>query len=422
MADYSGDEDDAGSSATFLQAVGQMPTQTTVTSSSAAPTYGQNVTLTATVTPTPDAAASPTGTVTFYDYETTAIATVGVSTAAGATTATLDTSGLMGGPHAITASYNGDPSFGPSSPSAPVMLDVAEAPTTVTLATSSDASVVGQPVVFTVTIGSAAAGETGTVQFADDGVTIGSGAVSGGQATFETDALTLGAHPMTAVYEGDDDFVGNSSTNTVVQTVDPASTSVDVTGDHDPGVVGQAIAYTASVAVATPGSGTPTGSVSFGDAGSPIPTCQDLALPPTPPLEVTCSVSYGSDGRTPRHGHLRRRRRLHILDRNPGRGRGAGVHHHYRRSVPTHLDVGAERHTHRDRGPDDRDGDAGRNRHVQRRRDCARHLDVVDHRRGHVGQHARHDAARGLRLGHGLPTAVARASSRARRPAPRRSR
>ena len=154
----------------------------------------------------------------------------------------------------------------------------------------------GQPVVFTVTISSAAAGETGTVQFADDGVTIGAGAVSGGQATFETDALTLGAHPVTALYEGDDDFVGNSSTNTVVQTVDPASTSVDVTGNHDPGVVGQAIAYTASVAVAAPGSGTPTGSVSFSDAGSPIPTCQDLALPPTPPLEVTCSVSYGTDG------------------------------------------------------------------------------------------------------------------------------
>ena len=109
VADYSGDDDDAGSSATFLQAVGQIPTQTTVTSSSAAPTYGQNVTLTATVTPTPNAAASPTGTVTFYDYETTAIATVGVSTAAGATTATLDTSSLMGGPHAITASLQRGP-------------------------------------------------------------------------------------------------------------------------------------------------------------------------------------------------------------------------------------------------------------------------------------------------------------------------
>ncbi len=296
VATYGGDEDDAGSSASLVQAVGQVPTQTTVTSSSATPTYGQDVTLTATVTPTPNAAASPTGTVTFYDFETTAIATVDVSTADGASTATLDISSLMGGPHAITASYNGDPTFAPSAPSDPVMLNVAEAPTMVTLASSSGESVVGQTVVFTVTISSPAAGETGAVQFADDGVTIGSGAVSGGQATFETDALALGVHPVTAVYEGDDDFVGNSSTTTVVESVTPASTSVDVTGNHDPGLVGQGIAYTATVAVDAPGSGTPTGSVSFSDGGSPIPTCQGLALPPTPPLEVTCSVAYGTDG------------------------------------------------------------------------------------------------------------------------------
>ena len=296
VASYGGDEDDAGSSASLVQAVGQVPTQTTVTSSSATPTYGQDVTLTATVTPTPNATASPTGTVTFYDFETTAIGTVDVSTAAGTTTATLDISSLMGGPHAITASYNGDPAFAPSAPSGPVMLNVAEAPTTVTLASSGGESVVGQTVVFTVTISSPAGGETGTVQFADDGVTIGSGAVSGGQATFQTNALALGVHPVTAVYEGDDDFVGNSSTTTVVQSVTPASTSVDVTGNHNPGLVGQGIAYTATVAVDAPGSGTPTGSVSFSDGGSPIPNCQGLALPPTSPVQVTCSVAYGTDG------------------------------------------------------------------------------------------------------------------------------
>jgi large repetitive protein len=275
-----------------LDSVGQVPTQTTVASSSPASTYGQNVTLTATVTPTVTASASPTGTVTFYDFEANPIATVGVSKAAGAATASVDVSSLMGGLHSITATYNGDTTFGSSTSSAPVTLAVAEAPTNVTVASSADPTVVGQPVVFSVTISSSVTGETGTVQFVDNGLMIGSGSVSGGQATFETDALTLGAHPITAVYEGDDDFVGTSSTNTVIQTVDQASTSTEVASSHDPGLVGETVVYTATVAAAAPGSGTPSGSVSFSDSGSPVPNCQGMTLPPAPPLEATCPQAY----------------------------------------------------------------------------------------------------------------------------------
>ncbi len=275
-----------------LDSVGQVPTQTTVASSSPASTYGQNVTLTATVTSTVTASASPTGTVTFYDFEANPIATVGVSTAAGAATASVDVSRLMGGLHSITATYNGDTTFGSSTSSAPVTLAVAEAPTNVTVASSADPTVVGQPVVFSVTISSSVPGETGTVQFVDNGLMIGSGSVFGGQATFETDALTLGAHPITAVYEGDDDFVGTSSTNTVIQTVNQASTSTEVASSHDPGLVGETVAYTATVAAAAPGSGTPSGSVSFSDSGSPIPDCQGMTLPPAPPLEAMCPQAY----------------------------------------------------------------------------------------------------------------------------------
>ena len=278
-----------------LDSVGQVPTQTTVASSSPTSTYGQSVALTATVTATATAVADPTGTVTFYDYETNPIATVGVSTVDGTTTASLDVSSLMGGLHSITATYNGDQTCGSSSSDAPVHLNVVEAPTIVTVASSANSTIVGQPVVFTVTINSSAPGETGTVQFVDNGLMIGSGTVSGGQATFETESLTLGAHPMTAVYEGDDDFVGSSSTNTVIQTINQASSSTKVSSSHDPVLVGQAVAYTATVAVDAPGSGTPTGSVSFSDDGSPIPTCQGLALPPGPPLSVTCSQAYDTN-------------------------------------------------------------------------------------------------------------------------------
>ena len=294
VASYSGDEDDAGSNASLLQRIGQIPTQTTVTSSSPTSTYGQDVTLTATVTPTGTASVGPSGTVTFYDYETNPIATVDVSAAAGASTATatVSLSNLMGDFHSISATYSGDATFGTSSSGTPVNLHVAEAPTVVTVASSADPTVVGQPVVFTATISSSASGETGTVQFVDNGYMIGSGTVSGGQAMFQAGSLTLGVHPITAVYEGDDDFIGTASTNTVTQTVNPASTSTDVTADQDPGLVGQTISYTATIAVDAPGSGTPTGSVSFSDGGFPIANCQGVALPPTAPLEAKCPQVY----------------------------------------------------------------------------------------------------------------------------------
>ena len=238
---------------------------------------------------------SPGGSVTFFDW-TTPLATVGVSTTGGVTTASLDTSTLVEGPHFLTATYSGDPTFATSTAVAPAMVNVAEAATTVTVASASVQSVVGQTVVFSASIASSAPGATGTVQFDDNGSLIGSGAVSGGQATFEASSLALGQHSITAIYEGDDNFVGGSSTNTVVQNVIPAATSTDVTSAEEPGLVGESIAYTATVAVATPGSGAPTGTVSFSDGANPIPSCQDLALPPAPPLAVTCAEAYDASG------------------------------------------------------------------------------------------------------------------------------
>jgi hypothetical protein len=123
----------------------------------------------------------------------------------------------MAGTHWVTATYGGDPNAGGSSSAAPVRLRVAEAMTSVTVASSAAAAVLGQGVTLTATIGSAASGETGTVQFDDDGWVVGWAAVSGGHATMQSWSLTPGT--ITAVYEGDDDFVGTSSTNTVDQAI-----------------------------------------------------------------------------------------------------------------------------------------------------------------------------------------------------------
>ena len=154
---------------------------------------------------------------------------------------------------------------------------------------------VGQTVTFTATIGSSASGETGTVQFADNGTPIGSGTVSGGQATLQTSSLSLGTHPITAVYEGDTNFVGSSTATALSQVVNQAPTSTALISDHNPGTVGQTITYTATVTVNSPGSGAPGGSVSFSDGGTPIGTCQGVGLTASSPFQATCPQTYATN-------------------------------------------------------------------------------------------------------------------------------
>jgi hypothetical protein len=291
VATYSGDTDDAGSAASLLQTLGQIPTQIAVTSTTPNLVYGQSAVVVATITPAVSAAASPGGSITFFDG-TTPLGTGAVSTMGGVTRANVEAAGMVEGPHFLTATYSGDPTYATSTSVTPFIIDTAEAATTVTVMSASAPAVVGQTVVFTASISSSTPGETGTVQFDDDGSLIGIGAVSGGQATFETSSLALGTHPITAIYEGDDNFVGGSSANTITEEITPAPTSTVVTSAHNPGLVGQDVSYTASVSVSTPGSGTPTGSVSFSDDGSPIATCQGLALPTGSPLVMTCSQPY----------------------------------------------------------------------------------------------------------------------------------
>jgi serine/threonine-protein kinase len=86
------------------------PTSISVSASSAAPVYGQSVTLTATVT-TPSGRPIPTssdGTVTFYD----GAKVLGTANLSGSpATATLTTAALTAGSHTITARYSGDSNF-----------------------------------------------------------------------------------------------------------------------------------------------------------------------------------------------------------------------------------------------------------------------------------------------------------------------
>ena len=98
--------------------------------------------------------------------------------------------------------------------------------TATALSSSLNPSNVGDPVTFTATVSpsSGTTAPTGTVTFAADGNTLGTGTLDGaGQARFTTSSLTAGSSSMTASYGGDAAF-NSSSSAVLTQTVNTVTT------------------------------------------------------------------------------------------------------------------------------------------------------------------------------------------------------
>ncbi len=124
-------------------------------------------------------------------------------------------------------------------------------PTTTTVASSLNPSNFGNTVTFTATVsrGSSSLIPTGTVIFRDGSTQIGTGTlnvISTGvyKATFATNALVAGNHPITAVYSGDANF--NLSTSPVLT----QSVSMPLTGINTSANTGQADVQAAKIYLA----------------------------------------------------------------------------------------------------------------------------------------------------------------------------
>jgi hypothetical protein len=263
---YSGDADFTGSTSPVdTQTVVQAATTATLTSVPDPSVFGEAKTLTATVTAVPPGAGTPTGTISFFDGATL----LGTGTLSGGT-ATMTTSALAVGSHALTAVYGGDPNFAGST--SPVDTQtVAQAGTTTALISAPDPSSFGAAKTLTATVTAAPPGggiPTGTAAFFDGATLLGTGTLDGsGVATFTTSALAVGSHALTAVYSGDADFTGSTSP-VDTQTVDQAATTTALISAPDPSSFGAAKILTATVTAVPPGSGTPTGTVSFFDGAT----------------------------------------------------------------------------------------------------------------------------------------------------------
>ncbi|MFI9260437.1 beta strand repeat-containing protein, partial [Streptomyces sioyaensis] len=262
-ATYSGDSNYTGSVGSGTHTVTPAGTTTAVSSAPDPSVVGETVTLSATVSPVSPGAGTPTGTVTFVATDGPTTVTLTGTLSGG--TASVTTNGLVtAGTYTVTAAYGGDGNFAGSSGSDTQTVN--QASTATTVASAPDPSVVGELVSFTATVAPVSPGAgtpTGTVTFVIDGGGGGTltGTLSGGTTTVSTSTLDAGVHNVTATYSGDADFSASSGTDT--QTVNQASTTTAVTSAPDPSVFGEAVTFTATVAVTSPGAGSPTGTVTF---------------------------------------------------------------------------------------------------------------------------------------------------------------
>jgi hypothetical protein len=263
-AAYSGDGNFNGStSAALNQAVNKADTTTALSASVTPSVLGQVVTFTAVVNPVAPGAGAPTGTVTFTIDGTAQAAVALVNGQAAFTTSTL-----TAGSHTIAAAYSGDGSF--NSNTATLTQVVNKTDTTIAFSVSVEPSVFGQPISFTAAVSAVISSTgtiTGTVTFSVDGTPQSPVTLISGQATFTITTLSVGSHEISMVYSGDSNF--NSSFLDPVQTVTKADTTTTVTAPSGSSVFGQPVTLTAGVAVVAPGSGTPTGTVTFTIDGTP---------------------------------------------------------------------------------------------------------------------------------------------------------
>jgi hypothetical protein len=262
---YSGDTANMASASTVLTQNVQASSSTPLVSSLNPSVAGQSITLTATVLPT--GSYTPTGTITFEDSGSS-IGTAVLSTTNGVTSASMNTSTLAAGTHSLTGVYSGDANNSPST--SPILDEVVEATSTVTLSGSGNPSLLGNSVTFTATVPAGALGQpTGTINFEDGSTTLGTSTLNGsGLATITTSSLSLGLQSMTAVYGGDS--ANAPSTSSPLSQDVQEQTQVQLASNINPSQPGASVTFTATVTATGPG--TPTGVVTFGDGGTSLGT------------------------------------------------------------------------------------------------------------------------------------------------------
>jgi Bacterial Ig-like domain (group 3)/Glycosyl Hydrolase Family 88 len=162
--------------------------------------------------------------------------------------------------HYVVSAINAS---GESANSASIAVTTPKAATSVSLSSSANPSTYGRPATFTATVKPTVAGTpTGNVTFRNGASTMGTVTLSAGKAIFTISTLSAGSHAITAVYGGNAEYTGSTST-TLTQTVAKAATASAVTSSLNPSRHGNSVTFTGTVKSLT--TGIPTGSITFWD-------------------------------------------------------------------------------------------------------------------------------------------------------------
>jgi len=242
-------------SAGFYQVLTRVATAGTVAATPNPGNVGTPITITDTLSTTLSG-IPPTGNVTFY-VDSVSQGPIPVLNGV----ATFLASSLTGGRHLIAAQYGGDANYIGGNNANTIQVTVNRAPTTLAVTSSLNPAPVGQAIVFTATVSSAAAAAppTGTVNFYSGNTFLGARAVSAGVAALTLSVLPSDYSTITAKYSGDAYYL-NSAFAGLSQQIAKATTNVTIVPSANPVTQGSPLTITATVASTVAGL-TPTGNV-----------------------------------------------------------------------------------------------------------------------------------------------------------------
>ena len=211
------------------------------------------------------ASGTPTGTVTFFEDGNQIGSTVIDSSGK----ANLSFIGLTPGLRSFVATYPGQGVFPPAI-SVVSFVVVNQYVPVLTLTSSANPSLVGQPVTFTITVSSPDNFILSSITLTDNSLPLATLTPNGnGVATFSSNSLGLGTHSIYASFVGDATHASASAS--LIQTVaNGYPTPSTLTSSHNPATVGQSITFTDTVTFngSAPVSG--YGTISFYDNNGTI--------------------------------------------------------------------------------------------------------------------------------------------------------
>jgi hypothetical protein len=139
--------------------------------------------------------------------------------------------------------------------------------TTTKVISSLNPASLSQTVIFTASVTPAfsAGAITGGVTFYDGTTALGNVAISNGQGIFNASSLSVGMHPVTASYSGDTNYLPSTSAS-LNQTVNQASTTLTLTSSVNPSGLDQPVTFTAMIVPQYGGQA--SGTVTFKDGST----------------------------------------------------------------------------------------------------------------------------------------------------------